>query len=61
MDRSDPESQARPDRTRFSRFATLSLVCLGVVVLLMALHWYLDGKAPYREIGGYPKDRVVPE
>ena len=43
---------------RFSGLAKLSLDCLGAAVLLLGLHTYLDEWAPYREIRGYPKDKI---
>ena len=43
---------------RLPGFAKFSLGCLFATVMLILLHTYLDGWAPYREILRFPKDRI---
>ena len=41
-----------------TRLANIPLLCWLVAVALGGLCYYFDALAPYRDIRGYPKDRV---
>lgn len=51
------ESKAVPGQ-RMSRLACWSLLCWMVATALGFVSFYLDHYAPYRELGGYPKDKI---